>query len=61
MGKLSIKSIVCRKFRPYSSKNKVESRENIRTLKPFCNLFRCDISFTEIPGRMMDFEHSLAV
>ena len=29
MNKLGIKSIVCKKFRPYSSKNKVESRENI--------------------------------
>ena len=29
MNKLGIKSIVCKKFRPYSSKNNVESRENI--------------------------------
>ncbi|MBU5437198.1 IS3 family transposase, partial [Tissierella sp. MSJ-40] len=29
MNKLGIKSIVCKKFRPISSKNKVESRENI--------------------------------
>ena len=29
MNKLGIKSIVCRKFRPFSSRNKVESRENI--------------------------------
>ena len=29
MSKLGIKSIVCKKFRPYTSKNKVESRENI--------------------------------
>ena len=29
MNKLGIKSIVCKKFRPYSSKNKVESRGNI--------------------------------
>lgn len=29
MNKLGIKSIVCKKFRPYSSKHKVENRENI--------------------------------
>lgn len=29
MNKLGIKSVVCKKFRPYSSKHKVESRENI--------------------------------
>ena len=29
MNKLGIKSIVCKKFRLYSSKNKIESRENI--------------------------------
>ncbi len=29
MNKLGIKSIVCRKFRPFSSRNKIESRENI--------------------------------
>ena len=29
MNKLGIKSIVCKKFRPFSSKNKVENRENI--------------------------------
>ena len=29
MNKLRIKSIVCKKFRPYSSKNKIESIENI--------------------------------
>ena len=29
MSKLGIKSIVCKKFRPYSSKHKVESRTNI--------------------------------
>jgi len=29
MNKLGIKSIVCKKFRPYPSKNKVKSRENI--------------------------------
>lgn len=29
MKKLSIKSIVVRKFKPYSSKNKVEERENV--------------------------------
>ncbi len=29
MSKLGIKSVVCRKFRPYSSRNKIDSRENI--------------------------------
>lgn len=29
MNKLGIKSVVCKKFRPFSSKNKVENRQNI--------------------------------
>lgn len=29
MNKLGIKSVLCKKFRPFSSKNKVENRENI--------------------------------
>ncbi len=29
MKKLSIKSIIIRKYKPYSSKNEVENRENV--------------------------------
>ena len=29
MNKLVIKSVVCREFRPYSSRNKIDNRENI--------------------------------